>query len=81
MPRFTITGIGQPEPITEIIANDPGSVLNIMFRLNCREADILRDGAYSFSARLDASEVWTIFDRYGRGREHSLSAAQLRLVE
>jgi hypothetical protein len=69
MPRFTINAPGRSEPVSELIANDPGSVLAIMFRIGCREADISKDGAYTFSARLDGNEVWSIFDRHGRGRD------------
>lgn len=79
MPRFTICAPGQAEPVSELVANDPGSILNIICRIGCREADISRDGVYSFSARLDANEVWTIFERSGRGKERrSLAAAGIK---
>lgn len=68
MPRFTIVSPGRAEPISELVARDPGGVLNMMSRLGCLEADILRDGDYSFSARLDANGVWAISDRRGRDR-------------
>jgi hypothetical protein len=48
-------------------------VFNVMVRLNCGEADITTDGAYSFSLRLNENNTWVIFQRHQAAE--TLSAA------
>jgi hypothetical protein len=45
-------------------AIDAGSVLHVVNRLACREADVFQDGAYVFSVqRTGSAGFWTIFQR------------------
>lgn len=50
------------EPV-EIVAHDPGPILNLVERMRCGEADVHREGAYAFSVRLDGNGLWTIYNR------------------
>ena len=50
-------------PLADIIGIKPHQVFNIVSRLACEEADIFRDGAYSYSLRLDDNGIWCIFHR------------------
>jgi len=65
MPFFTILPVDRPYSATDTVGLDAGAVLNLMSRLNCREADVLEDRAYAFSVRLSACGLWTIFQRDG----------------
>jgi len=47
----------------EIDAPDAAAVLKAVESLICGEADVLADGRYAFSIRLDASGLWVIFER------------------
>jgi hypothetical protein len=63
MPRFTILSTDQSYSATEITALDAGAVLNIVGRLDCKDADVLADGRYSFSVRLNDCGMWSVFQR------------------
>lgn len=63
MPRFTILPIDPSRPPAELIAADGSAVLNALCRLDCGEANVLMDGRYLQSVRLDANGVWHIFQR------------------
>jgi len=73
MPRFIILPTDQSFSSAEISAPDAGAVLHTIGRLECVEADMLRDGSYAFSARLGANGLWTIYQR-GVDAEHPCSA-------
>lgn len=63
MPRFTIIPSDKSCAPSELVASDAGGVLHLVQRFDCHKADVLRDGAYCFSACLADSGVWTIFQR------------------
>lgn len=63
MPRFKILPTDQSYSSAEITSSDPSAVLNVVCQLNCREADVLQDDVYSFSVRLSANGMWSIFQR------------------
>lgn len=63
MPRFTILPAGQTCPSAEITSLDARVVLNIVGQLACEEADVLKDGRYSFSLALNSNGLWSIFQR------------------
>jgi len=63
MPRFKIMPIDRSCSSAEITALDAGSVLGIVDRLDCKEADVLQDDVYSFSVRLGSNGLWSIFQR------------------
>lgn len=61
MIRFRIVPANPTFPPYQIFAHDAGAVLYIVERMNCRSADVERDGAYAFSVGLDEGGVWRIF--------------------
>lgn len=63
MPLFKIYPADQPYFSAEVIVASSEAVLRMVQRLDCREADVERDGAYCFSVRLSDHGVWTIFRR------------------
>jgi DNA-nicking Smr family endonuclease len=63
MPRFTILSNDGSYLSAEFTAPDAGSVLQIAEKIGCHEADILKDGQYSLSIRLDVHGVCSIFQR------------------
>jgi hypothetical protein len=63
MPRFLVRPIDEHVSSAEITAPDAASILGHVQRLDCQEADIFRDGAYSFSLRLGQNGMWSIFQR------------------
>lgn len=63
MPEFRIFPRDSFSPASGIEAKDAAHVLLIVGRLDCREADVLQDGVYDFSLRLDDSGAWHIFQR------------------
>lgn len=63
MARYKILPTDQSYSSAEINALDPSSVLHVVQRLNCKEADVLHDGVYSFSVRLADGGMWSIFQR------------------
>ena len=71
MPRFTILSNDDSYLSAEIIEPDAGAVFQIVDQLGCREADVLKDGRYSFSVRLDVSGMWSILwrDQLAKGRD------------
>jgi hypothetical protein len=69
MPRFKILATDHSYS-TEIIADKAAAIFTTVDRLECKEADVLIDGAYSFSVRLEQSGFWSIFQRdHARGWE------------
>lgn len=47
----------------DMIAHDAAGVIGIVSRSSCKEADVERDGVYSFSLELSDHGVWRIFKR------------------
>lgn len=78
MPRFTILSSDHSYLSAEVIAPDAGSVLPIVDQIGCRDADILKDGQYSFSLHQGGSGMWSIFqrDHVTTGRAFVASAPQ-----
>ncbi|GEM_PF-4227389 len=66
MAIFAIIPIDPEAVHTEVAGMGPSSVLHSIARLECREADVFKDGAYDFSARLSDRGVWHIFRRESR---------------
>jgi hypothetical protein len=58
-----ILPIDPAEVRIEIDAQDAAAVLKAVESLICGEADVLADGRYAFSVRLDANGLWAIFQR------------------
>lgn len=63
MHSFKILPIDHAQSPAEVTAPDAGSLLFVIERLDCGEADVLQDDVYSFSARLGANGLWSIFQR------------------
>lgn len=63
MPRFTVLPIDPTYSTIKFTARDAGGVLNVVSQMGCPEADVLKDGRYAFSVRLDGNGVWAIFQR------------------
>jgi hypothetical protein len=63
MRRFEIRPINPQFVPVEIIAHDAATVLHLVHRMGCGEADIARDGAYAFSVRLEGDGYWCISQR------------------
>lgn len=72
MHRFKILPIDQAYASAEVTALDAGAVLNIVSRLECKEADVLQDDVYAFSVRLSDSGMWSIFQREEPGDDGEL---------
>jgi hypothetical protein len=67
MPRFKILATDHSYS-TEIIADQAAAIFTTVDRLECKEADVLIDGAYSFSVRLEQNGFCSIFQRdHARG--------------
>lgn len=60
MPIFEIIPTEASLPPMQLIAPDAGRVLEMVQRLHCQEAHVLRDGKYLLSVRLDANGLWCI---------------------
>lgn len=73
MSGYTIKPTDESFTSAAIIATDPGQVLQIVRQLGTGEADVLEDGAYSYTLRLDDSGTWYIFRRESQ-REHETAA-------
>lgn len=63
MPHFKILPTDQSYSAAEITALDGGAVLNMVSQLRCREADVIQDGAYAFSVRVNRNGLWAIYQR------------------
>jgi hypothetical protein len=46
-----------------VTAMSAAAVLHLVQRLDCKQADVLRNARYSFSARLLSIGVWCIYQR------------------
>ncbi|MEJ5975057.1 hypothetical protein WG901_00290 [Novosphingobium sp. PS1R-30] len=63
MPLFTITPSDTDHAPVEVSSPDAAAVLHTIARLNCGEAEVLEDGIYVFSVRLDNNGLWHIHQR------------------
>jgi hypothetical protein len=63
MPIYQVLPTDRSCSPSEIVASSPAAVLNLVQRLACHEADVLRDGDYSFSVRLGDNGLWRIYQR------------------
>ena len=63
MPRFHIAPCDGSLPSSVIIVPDAASVLTIVQRLDCKEADVTREDGYSFAIRLGEHGLWCIHQR------------------
>lgn len=63
MPLFQIRPNDQSQPSADVIATDASQVLGIVQSLDCKDADVLRDGVYAYSIRHNANGVWCIYQR------------------
>jgi hypothetical protein len=63
MRLFTIVPVDPSNSDAELTAIDGEAVLEIVGRLDCKEADILQDDSYAFSVRMSDNGVWSIFRR------------------
>lgn len=63
MPLFKIRPTDPSHTSAEVITRDAADILAIVQRLDCRAADIYRDGVYAYSIRLDDSGLWCICQR------------------
>ena len=60
MPLFRIIPTDQSFSAAEIVAPKTAGVLIAVQRLECRSADVMRDGEYCFTAELGVNGVWCI---------------------
>lgn len=63
MSHFRIYPTDTTHAPMETRSADAASVLNMVERTRCGEADVHRDEVYSFSVRLNSGGVWSIFQR------------------
>lgn len=63
MRRFNIHPVDAAFPSVEVIAHDATTVLHLVQRIGCNEAEVQRDGVYAFSVRLEKSGFWCISQR------------------
>lgn len=63
MPRFKILPVDPSCSPMELVAPNPAGVLPVVHRLECHEADVLREGEYCFSVRHGDNGFWSIFQR------------------
>lgn len=57
MPRFLIFPFDQTFSSTKLIAPDAANLLLTIQRLECKEAEVKRDGEYAFSARSGVERI------------------------
>jgi hypothetical protein len=62
MPTYTIQPSDGSFCVT-INASSAATVLNLVQRLECKEAEVLCDGCYAFSIRLGVNGLWCVFQR------------------
>jgi hypothetical protein len=63
MPSFRVLPVDRSFPSVDFTAKDGREIFSLVDRLACREADVLVDGSYSFSVRMNNSGMWSIFQR------------------
>jgi predicted P-loop ATPase/GTPase len=63
MPLFKVILNDRSFASAEIDAPDAARVFSIVQNLDCKEADVLHEGAYAFSIRLSDNGLWYIFQR------------------
>ena len=62
MTRFQIRPKAQPQ-WAEIFTTDASKVLPVVQRLERKDADVFRNGAYAYSVRLGSNGIWSIYRR------------------
>jgi hypothetical protein len=62
MARFQIFSTDRSY-FAQLLAPDAADVLTFVRHLQLKEAEVERDGCYSFSVRLHSSGLWYIFQR------------------
>lgn len=75
MPRFQICPTDQSHSSAEVVTPDAGAVLGLVHRLDCKEADVFRDGDYCFSVSLSKNGLWSIFKRQHDNGETARTAS------
>ncbi len=78
MHRFKIIPCDGSDSGPEVVARDAGAVLNVVDHIACHEADVMLDGEYSFSVRLSAHGLWTIYQQSLEDRAASDPTASSR---
>ena len=73
MPRFQIFPIDRSYS-SGFEAPNAADALTLVHRLGLKEAEVDRDGAYSFSVRLDGNGVWCVYQRDQEGRRGGIEA-------
>ncbi|MCW1427507.1 hypothetical protein [Novosphingobium sp. JCM 18896] len=63
MSVFSITPTNPDHAPFEVTSRDAAAVLHAIARADCGEADVLENGAYMFSVRLDPNGLWHIHQR------------------
>lgn len=78
MVHFLIIPIDPAYPTIDIFADDPSPILHVIERMNCGVADVVRNGDYVFTLRLDGSGMWTIYKQDSGVRSTTRSSAYVR---
>ena len=63
MLRYRVVPHDTAQPPVELITQDPSSVLHVVERMSCEDADVLLEGRYTVSVHLSRNGLWTIFKR------------------
>lgn len=71
MAHFTIRFADEAIEPVEVIGSDASCVIRIMPHWNCDQADVMKDGQYDFSAKLNEHGVWCIFQKDGADANHA----------
>lgn len=66
MSSFTIVPRSTDARSIRIESGDAAAALNVVCQQDWRDADVLKDGVYSFSARLNPAGMWMIYERPDR---------------
>ena len=62
MPTYKIQPLGRSRTCA-ITAMNAAAVLNVVRQLDCKQADVLREGIYAFTVRLDSNGLWSVYQR------------------
>lgn len=71
MHRYTIHRLWQPWSLSEIIAINAVSAVLLAARLGWYETDVLRDGLYNFTVRIDENGLWSILSHHAEIAVHN----------
>lgn len=71
MPQYRIFPTDQSSS-PGIAVTDASALLMLVGRLECKEADVERDGEYCFTLSLGGNGIWTIFQREGLGQNEAV---------